>query len=156
MDKNKLDETVMALLFLTSFRDGPNTRAWKGHAWEVMDRLFERGWIFDPKGKAKSVVLTEEGEGLAPELFERLFGEKPEDDATLQLEHLEALLDGEGEVHLGQTGPVEEGASASESRHDLALLARRRGESWADLLRRLDAAVGQVRDEGERIDEVNK
>jgi hypothetical protein len=27
-----------------------------------MDRLFEKGYILDPRGKAKSVVLTEEGE----------------------------------------------------------------------------------------------
>ena len=26
-----------------------------------MDRLFEKGYIIDPRGKAKSVVLTEEG-----------------------------------------------------------------------------------------------
>jgi hypothetical protein len=26
-----------------------------------MDRLFEKGWIHNSKGKAKSVVITEEG-----------------------------------------------------------------------------------------------
>lgn len=161
MDTNKLDEAVMALLHLTSFQDGPVTRAWKGHAWEVLDRLFERGWIVDPKGKAKSVVLTEEGERMAPELFERLFGSESAspgstEESGLKLGNLEELLDCEGEVGLGRMGPVREGAAASEFRHDLALLARRRGESWVDLLRRLDWAVGQVRDGGERIDEVNR
>lgn len=73
-DRTKVEETVMALLFLTSFRDGPATRAWKGHDWGVMDGLYERGWIHDPKGKARSVVLTEEGRRMASELFERQFG----------------------------------------------------------------------------------
>lgn len=73
-DNNKVEETVMALLSLTMFKDGPNTRAWKGQNWDVLDGLFRRGWILDPKGKAKSVVLTEEGERMATELFEQFFG----------------------------------------------------------------------------------
>jgi len=73
-DNDKVEETVMALLSLTMFKDGPVTRAWKGQDWDVLDGLFRRGWILDPKGKAKSVVLTEEGERMAAELFERYFG----------------------------------------------------------------------------------
>jgi hypothetical protein len=38
-----------------------------------MDRLFEQGYILDPRGKAKSVVLTEEGLARSREIFERLF-----------------------------------------------------------------------------------
>lgn len=38
-----------------------------------MNRLADRGLISDPKSKAKSVVLSEEGERLARELFERYF-----------------------------------------------------------------------------------
>jgi hypothetical protein len=41
-----------------------------------MDRLFEKGYIFDPKSKAKSVLLTEEGQQLSRELFERYFARK--------------------------------------------------------------------------------
>ena len=29
--------------------------------WALLDVLFERGWIYDPKGKAKSVLPTDEG-----------------------------------------------------------------------------------------------
>jgi len=72
-DRAKVEETVMALLFLTMFKDGPITRAWKGQDWDIMNGLFERGWILDPKGKAKSVVLTEKGERAAVELFKRDF-----------------------------------------------------------------------------------
>jgi len=48
--------------------------AWKGHDWDVLDRLYERGYISDPKRKSKSVALTEAGERLARELFARNFG----------------------------------------------------------------------------------
>jgi len=51
-----------------------NTRAWKGHDWDALGRLFEKGYICDPKGKAKSVVLTEEGSEKSRELFHQQFG----------------------------------------------------------------------------------
>jgi hypothetical protein len=38
-DKDKVDEMVLALLYLTTFNDGPGRRAWKGHDWDAMDRL---------------------------------------------------------------------------------------------------------------------
>jgi hypothetical protein len=52
---------------------GGGARAWKGMPWEATDRLYERGLIGDPKSKAKSVVLTEEGRRAAEEAFRRLF-----------------------------------------------------------------------------------
>ncbi len=73
-DKDKVDEMALALLYLTSFTDGYGTRAWKGMAWEVLDRLYEKGYIDDPKRKAKSVMLTETGEKLSEELFFKNFG----------------------------------------------------------------------------------
>lgn len=73
-DKDKVDEVVLALLYLNVFEDGYGIRAWKSFDWDAMDRLFEKGHIFDPKSKAKSVVMTEEGFRLAEELFEKYFG----------------------------------------------------------------------------------
>jgi hypothetical protein len=64
------------ITYLTSFADEYGTRAWKGMAWEVMDRLYEKGYISGPKGKAKSVMLTEEGAKLSEELFLKHFGLK--------------------------------------------------------------------------------
>ncbi len=72
-DKDKVDDAVLALLCLTMWQDGYGTRAWKGHDWGVMDRLHEKGYIADPKGKAKSVALTEEGKSKAEELFSIFF-----------------------------------------------------------------------------------
>jgi hypothetical protein len=70
-DQGKVDECVLALLQLT-LHDG--ARAWKGFDFEVMNRLFEKGYILDPRGRAKSVVLTEKGLARSKELFEELFG----------------------------------------------------------------------------------
>ena len=73
-DENKVDEVVMALLYLTMFDHGGMTRAWKGHDWDSLNRLFEKGWISDPKSKAKSVVMMDEGRHAAEELFRKYFG----------------------------------------------------------------------------------
>jgi hypothetical protein len=59
-DEEKLDEGVLALLYLTSFTEHGVTRAWKGHDWDVLNRLCEKGLISDPQNKNKSVVLSEE------------------------------------------------------------------------------------------------
>jgi hypothetical protein len=73
-DRDKLDEAVLALLYLNIWEEGEwGARAWKGMPWEATDRLYERGLIGDPRSKAKSVVLTEEGQRAAEEAFRRLF-----------------------------------------------------------------------------------
>ena len=74
IDISKIDEAALALLFLSMHSDGSLTRAWKGIDWEVMNRLCEKGYILDPKNKAKSVVVTKEGEAKSEELFTQLFG----------------------------------------------------------------------------------
>ncbi len=54
-NQDKIDETVLATLLLTLHDEN---RAWKGHDFEVLDRLYEKGYIYNPKGKAKSVAFT--------------------------------------------------------------------------------------------------
>ncbi len=73
-DDQKIDEMVLALLYLTSFTDHGFVRAWKGHDWDALNRLHEKGLISDPKNKNKSVVLSEEGARKSEELFLRFFG----------------------------------------------------------------------------------
>ena len=73
LDHDKPAEAALAILALTAFSSGHESRAWKGLAWNVLDPLHRRGWIEDPVGKAKSVVLTEAGERLAPALLARHF-----------------------------------------------------------------------------------
>jgi hypothetical protein len=70
-DKDKVDDAVLALLYLTRCHDG--TRAWKGHDWNAMQRLHQKGYLADPRGKAKSVVITDEGRIKAEQLFRQLF-----------------------------------------------------------------------------------
>ena len=72
-DNDKIDEAVLALLLL-GVHDG--ARAWKGFDWEAMNRLHEKGFIPDPRGKAKSVVFTEEGLVEAQRLLETLFSKE--------------------------------------------------------------------------------
>ncbi|MBC9208969.1 3'-5' exonuclease [Roseomonas aerophila] len=69
-DKDKIDDAVLALLFLSLDHDG---RAWKGFDWDAMNRLHEKGYIGNPVGKAKSVVLTEDGVKRSEILFRKLF-----------------------------------------------------------------------------------
>jgi hypothetical protein len=70
IDEDKIDETVLALLWLT-LHDG--NRAWKGFDWDALDRLHSKGLIENPANKAKSVVFTEEGQQRAKKLFHQLF-----------------------------------------------------------------------------------
>ena len=74
LDAEKLEQTVLALLYLNSFDDkAGGKRAWKGFPWSVMDQLHEKGYISDPAKKSKSVWLSEEGARLSEELCEKLF-----------------------------------------------------------------------------------
>ena len=76
IDGEKLEQTVLALLHLNSFQEGPGRRAWKGFPWTVMDALHEKGYISNPATKNKSVWLSEEGAKLSEVLFEKLFAVK--------------------------------------------------------------------------------
>ena len=73
VNEEKVDDMVLALLYLTTFKDKPRLRAWKGHNWDSLDRLHEKGYISDPATKAKSVLLTEEGAKRSQDLFEEYF-----------------------------------------------------------------------------------
>ncbi|MFN9373519.1 MAG: DUF6429 family protein [Planctomycetaceae bacterium] len=49
-------------------------RAWKGFNWEALERLHVQGDLSDPRGKAKSVIFTEEGLARGQRLLTELFG----------------------------------------------------------------------------------
>lgn len=74
-DTDKVDEAVFALLWLTLHDVNEYAgRAWKGHDWDVLDRLHEKGLISDPRSRAKSVVLDAEDIRKCEAAFRRLFG----------------------------------------------------------------------------------
>jgi hypothetical protein len=70
LDTDKIDQTVLALLYLT-LHDG--FRAWKGFDWNALNRLHDKGMIGNPVGKAKSVTLTEDGLRESERLFRQMF-----------------------------------------------------------------------------------
>jgi uncharacterized protein DUF6429 len=70
LDTDKIDDAVLALLTLT-LHDGH--RAWKGFDWDALGRLHEKGLIYDPVGKVKSVVFTPEGLERALALRDAMF-----------------------------------------------------------------------------------
>ena len=70
LDNDKIDRAILALLYL-GLHDVD--RAWKGFGWEAMNRLHEKGFISDPRGKAKSVACTAEGLIEARQLLKELF-----------------------------------------------------------------------------------
>jgi hypothetical protein len=49
IDEEKVDEAVLALLYLTTFKDKPNGRAWKGHNFVpdsgVIARIRDSTWL---------------------------------------------------------------------------------------------------------------
>ena len=77
--QDKVDEMTLALLYLVMhmrIEEGSGARAWKSFDWDTMNRLHEKGWIADPKKKAKSVGVTEEGFKKAEALFGKHFGKQ--------------------------------------------------------------------------------
>ena len=67
-------------LYLTTFRDKLEVRAWKGLDWDSLNRLHEKGYISDLRSKAKLVMLSREGARLSDELFRKHCGRA--DDST--------------------------------------------------------------------------
>ena len=70
IDNDKIADTTLALLYL-SLHD--SNRVWKQHDWDALNALHEKGLIYNPVGKAKSVQLTDEGVAKSEALFKELF-----------------------------------------------------------------------------------
>ena len=75
IDEDKIDDAVLALLWLTVHDE---RRAWKALDWATTDRLHQKGLIGDPVNKSKSLMLTDEGLRQSEELFRKLFTRQPQ------------------------------------------------------------------------------
>ena len=73
-DEAKVDDAVLALMYLTLHDGVGGTRAWKGFDWDTLARLHQKGLIGNPRSKAKSVVLTDAGLQACEALFKRQSG----------------------------------------------------------------------------------
>jgi len=73
-DKDKVDDLVLALMYLGMFSERSVRRAWKSFDWDALDRLHEKGYISNPKSTAKSVVMSDSGAELGESLFKKHFG----------------------------------------------------------------------------------
>ena len=67
-NRERAGDLVLALMQLTLHEE---RRAWKSFDWDVMNDLFERGFITDPRRKAKSVLLTDEGLARSEEMYRK-------------------------------------------------------------------------------------
>jgi hypothetical protein len=76
------------------------------------------------------------------------------DPARLSLPHIEELIEF-GEITVGNKYPIGGVAVASDEHNALAMLVRRDGETLAQLLTRLDHAVGKALDDDIYTDEIN-
>ena len=72
-NEDMVDEIVLALMHLTTFNEASGYRTWKGHDWEVLDRLHQKGYIGNPKSKVRSVDLTADGKQRSEDLFRKHF-----------------------------------------------------------------------------------
>ena len=68
IDEDKIDDAALALMYLTLH---DHCRAWKQIDWDTTNRLYEKGLIGDPVGKAKSIILTDKGLRKSEELFKK-------------------------------------------------------------------------------------
>jgi hypothetical protein len=70
--------------------------------------------------------------------------------------HIAALLDQQGgHISIGSMPPIEGAAIAVNDQALIASLVRRDGETFPELLQRLDAAIGKALHEGAITNEVN-
>lgn len=72
-----------------------------------------------------------------------------------RLPNIEDLIESGGEITVGQIGPIRCAATACDESNSLAMLQRRPGESFMQLLQRLDAAIALASSENIYTDEIN-
>ena len=79
----------------------------------------------------------------------------PASDPLAALEHLNALIQTEGQITLGLMRPVGCVAIANDDHNCLAMLRRRTDATLHQLRIRLDAAIGKAWDGSDFADEIN-
>ncbi len=73
----------------------------------------------------------------------------------MRLKNIEFLIDGNGQITLGQIGPIHCAAVAHGEGRSLAMLVKRPRESLSQFLGRLDSAIEDAMDREIYADEIN-
>ncbi len=73
----------------------------------------------------------------------------------MKLSNIEALLECDGQINIGNHQPIGCIAVANAGSDTLAMLKRHPGETLETLLQRLDIAIARADETGERVDEIN-
>ena len=81
-------------------------------------------------------------------------GKKNSAGSSFYLPNITALIE-DGEITVGLLDPIGCVATASDQSNCLAMLVRRKGETLAQLLTRLDQAIAKAYDESIFTDEIN-
>jgi len=81
---------------------------------------------------------------------------KPRASAADAFPHIEQLIEDGGQITVGELDPIDCAAIANDGHNSLAMLRRRPGETFAQLLVRLDLAVGLAYVEDVFTDEINE
>ncbi len=79
VDWDRVDEATLALLLLGLHA---GWRTWKGFEWQTLNRLHEKGFIADPRNKAKSVLFSDLGIQEANRFFREFFQSRAEPTST--------------------------------------------------------------------------
>ena len=74
-DRDKVDEVVLALMYLTTFENRGGYRAMKQFALDHLDRLEDKALIGGVRTQLKSIVLTTLGEQLSARYFRKHFAD---------------------------------------------------------------------------------
>lgn len=72
-NQDKVDDMVLALLFLTSSTNEFGTRAWKGLDIKILERLYKKGFVSDPGDKSPTLTLSKDGAERSKRMFEEYF-----------------------------------------------------------------------------------
>jgi hypothetical protein len=75
--------------------------------------------------------------------------------AVPRFEQIESLINGNGDITIGRVDSIPCAATASTEDQALAMLVRRKGETFLQLLARLDDAIAKALDEEIYVDEIN-
>ncbi len=139
LDKDQLAEAALGILYLTLHGTETSPRVWKGLDWDLLALLHERGWITDPRSKAKSVMLTPEEYARASDFLDSYFARPliaPSENIDILAQR---VLDRRGEFDRA-LGDPHDAASAALGALWEAVLAYTKALGDADVIHRALAA----------------